>query len=141
MPAAAAESTKAGSAAADAREVERRTRAAGAANDRARAAPAEGDPKKTRRSLRKLYSQAGLSDADMKERHKRLGYDPLDRALKNERLAHAESSSKSTGESKEDAEKRYRSRIRSLLREHIETMAEIGIVYHQKILAALNREI
>ena len=59
------------------------------------------------------------------------GYDPLDKALMNERLAFKKTSRrKSLGKTeKEESEKEYKARVRSLLKEHIETMAEMGIVF------------
>ena len=36
-------------------------------------------------SLKKEYSARQLTDDEIKQRHDRIGYDPLDRALQNER--------------------------------------------------------
>ena len=58
-----------------------------------------------------------------------MGYDPLDRALMEERQKAGEGKGSLT-----DAE--YKTRVRGLLKEHIESMAEIGICFKHTFTSA-----
>ena len=93
------------------------------------------------RSLKDIYyEEHKLTDDEIKKRHERLGYDPLDKLIQSERIALNEKKSawtskrdrvgKTQKQLEEMHKKEYRDRVRTLLREHIETMAELGIVFH-----------
>mmetsp|Transcript_9368 Transcript_9368/g.29208 ORF Transcript_9368/g.29208 Transcript_9368/m.29208 type:complete len:309 (+) Transcript_9368:115-1041(+) len=94
-----------------------------------------------RASLKDIYyEEHKLTDDEIKKRHERLGYDPLDKLIQSERIALNEKKSawtskrdrvgKTQKQLEEMHKKEYRDRVRTLLREHIETMAELGIVFH-----------
>jgi len=98
-------------------------------------------PKPVKRaSVKDIYDEHNLTEEEIKKRHEKLGYDPLDKLLQSERLALNEKKSAWTkkrdraGKTQKQLEemhrKEYRDRVRTLLREHIETMAELGVVFH-----------
>lgn len=119
-------------------------------------------------SISEFYQSRGMTSKDsLTRRHKRLGYDPLDRLLQyvdlcgcvyaNERssshkaylrqaradfkrkkslaLANVMHISKDALNQKSNEQLEYRERVRELLREHIETMADAGIVFHHAFQA------
>ncbi|KAH8095768.1 FMN binding protein [Aureococcus anophagefferens] len=75
------------------------------------------------------YSSKNLTADDWAKRHATMGYDPLDRALMEERQKAGEGKGSLT-----DAE--YKARVRGLLKEHIESMAEIGICFKHTFTSA-----
>ena len=86
-------------------------------------------PPPPRRSLKQEYSSKNLTADDWAKRHATMGYDPLDRALMEERQKAGEGKGSLT-----DAE--YKARVRGLLKEHIESMAEIGICFKHTFTSA-----
>lgn len=75
------------------------------------------------------YRNKGLTCPEEFCRRHSKGYDPLDRLLQEARSELKEKKAARKA-SKSTLKMEYKQRVRELLREHIETMAEAGIVFH-----------
>lgn len=110
--------------------------------------PASTSPKERRRSYEVSFFKAkGASKADIKRRHEMFGYDPLDKAIYEEREHLARSLGLLNGPSSPGAPspprgsaaheerqtrllREYDANVRELLRDHLMTMAASGIVFN-----------
>uniref|UniRef100_A0A7S3K1C4 Uncharacterized protein n=1 Tax=Aureoumbra lagunensis TaxID=44058 RepID=A0A7S3K1C4_9STRA len=86
----------------------------------------------------KFYLQRQASTVDVMRRHEKFGYDPLDRALQEEknRLERKKLGVMSSvfGEKKMSPQEEYEHNVKKLLRDHLTTMEQHGIVFHHEFV-------
>ena len=82
----------------------------------------------------RFYKERGMDAATIAQRHSMVGYDPLDKALRNARVqVSAERAPAADGRATSQTDAllaEYKASVRHLLTEHLETMAETGLVFH-----------
>lgn len=84
----------------------------------------------------KVYAAKGVSKAEIEKRHQKFGYDPLDKALMEQReqfeLKKSLKSKITPGFMKKTRtpQEEYEHNVKRLLRDHLDTMESLGIAFH-----------
>eukprot|EP00635_Sarcinochrysidales_sp_CCMP3193_P006754 CAMPEP_0118890978 /NCGR_PEP_ID=MMETSP1166-20130328/1186_1 /TAXON_ID=1104430 /ORGANISM="Chrysoreinhardia sp, Strain CCMP3193" /LENGTH=2194 /DNA_ID=CAMNT_0006829611 /DNA_START=86 /DNA_END=6670 /DNA_ORIENTATION=+ len=80
----------------------------------------------------KFYKDRRASRDEIRKRHEKYGYDPLDRALQSEKLELEKKKTMFGGmfEKKRTPQEEYEQNVKRLLRDHLDTMEKAGIVFH-----------
>jgi len=81
-----------------------------------------------------FYEQRSMDREMIAHRHSMVGYDPLDKALRNQRVrvTHKRASLQGAGhaKSREHLLDEYHANVKHLLCDHLEAMARTGLVFH-----------
>ena len=82
----------------------------------------------------KFYKDRRATKEEIAKRHEKYGYDPLDKALQSEKyeLEKKKTMLPSMFQKKRTPQEEYEHNVKRLLRDHLDTMEEAGIVFHHK---------